>query len=139
MKNTISKITFLTVAIVALLMFSSDNFGNPGGNQWKVPGIAKKIKNPLAASKLSVKLGEKLYAQNCETCHGESGVGDGPGGKFLGKKVADLTSKAVQSQVDGVIFYKLTKGRAPMPAFNTILKAKQRWAVINYLRTLKSN
>lgn len=142
MKKTRSKLTILTavtVAIVAILFFSIDNFGNPGGSNWKVPGVAKKLKNPVPSSKLSIKLGEKLFVQNCATCHGESGVGDGPVGKFLGKKVADLTSKTVQSQVDGVIFYKLTKGRAPMPSYKTILNTKQRWSVINYIRTLKSN
>ena len=141
MKHIITKITLITAAIVALFLFTTnENFGDQGGGGtgWKVPGIAKKIKNPVPSNKLSLKLGKKLYTQNCVTCHGETGIGDGPGAKFLGKKVADLISKPIQSQADGVLYYKITKGRAPMPAFNSILSSKQRWAVVNYLRALKS-
>lgn len=164
MKHIKTKITLITAAVVALLLFTTnENLGDQGegtgwkvpeirtiemeidttinqggGTGWKVPKIAKKIKNPLPSTKLALKLGEKLFAQNCETCHGETGIGDGPSAKFLGEKLPDLTSKSVQSQVDGVLFYKITKGRAPMPAFRTILSSKQRWTVIDYIRTLKS-
>ena len=142
MKTTKLNLTFFTIVFAALflfLFFSTNNFSNPNGKDWKVPGIAKKIKNPVPSTQLSIKLGKKLYAQSCAICHGESGIGDGAAGKYLGKKVTDLTSKTVTDQEDGVLFYKISKGRAPMPAFKTILKTKQRWAVINYLRTLKSN
>ncbi len=139
MKKIRLNIFLFTVLIAGLLFLTAnDNFGISGGNQWKVPGIAKKLKNPVPANKVSLKLGEKLYAQNCATCHGEGGLGDGPGGKYIGKKVANLTSKSVQDQPDGVLYYKITRGRAPMPAYKTILKTKERWAVVNYIRSLKS-
>ena len=139
MNTTKLNLTFFTVVFATLfLFFSTNNFSNPSGKDWKVTGIAKKIKNPIPSTQLSIKLGEKIYAQSCVICHGESGIGDGPAGKYLGKKVTDLTSKFVQSQKDGVLYYKITRGRAPMPAFNTILKDKERWAVINYVRSLKS-
>ncbi len=111
------------------------SFSNNGN--WKVPKVAERIKNRVPPTKSSIKKGRRLYIQNCETCHGEFGKGDGPAGKYLGKKVSDLTSKIVQSQKDGVLFYKITKGKAPMPAFNSILNSKQRWNLINYLRTFK--
>ncbi len=130
----------LTVAVFAALfiMFASVIFASSGDNEWKVPDVVKKIKNPTKATIESIANGKALFEQNCATCHGDSGEGDGPGGKYLGKKVADLTSAPVIAQVDGELFYKLTSGRSPMPAFKTSLKAKQRWDLINYIRTLET-
>ena len=140
MKKIKFNISLFTLILAGLIILSTnENFGISGGNDWKVPEFVKKLKNPLPKNKLSLEMGKKLYTQNCETCHGETGVGDGPGGKYLGKKVGDLTTNDFQSQADGVIFYKITRGRAPMPAFSTILKTEQRWAVINYIKSLKSN
>jgi hypothetical protein len=47
-----------------------------------------------------------------------------------------LTSPKVQEQADGALYWKITKGRAPMASFKTLLTDDQRWHVINYIRTL---
>jgi cytochrome c oxidase subunit 2 len=36
--------------------------------------------------------GEALYAKNCAACHGETGGGDGPGGRYLGEQPTDSTA-----------------------------------------------
>lgn len=35
--------------------------------------------------------GEALYAKNCAACHGETGRGDGPGGRYLEEQPPDFT------------------------------------------------
>ncbi len=51
---------------------------------------------------------------------------------------ADLTSLAVQSLNDGGIFMVISNGvEGKMPALNENLTVRERWDVVNYVRTLK--
>lgn len=136
LKRKIKYLIYLSAFLIVGL--TGTIFSSGGNDNWPVPAFVNKIKNPIPVTKLTIKEGEKLYTTNCQTCHGDNGIGDGPGGKYLGKKVADLTSINVQEQSDGALYYKISTGRTPMPAFKTILKGNDRWAVINYIRTLKS-
>ena len=108
--------------------------------KWVAPVAAKKIKNPVAESKRSssAKNGAKIFKVRCIVCHGNGGKGDGPGGKALNPKPANLTSLAVQNQSDGEIFWKITNGRAAMIKWEGILKENERWDMVNYIRTLKA-
>lgn len=36
--------------------------------------------------------GRKLYVENCQPCHGDSGAGDGPAARFLETRPRDLTA-----------------------------------------------
>src|SRR5215470_1810673 len=83
------------------------------GSDWKAPADAKNTKNPLAAKKTDAK---KLAEQNCATCHGPGGKGDGPAAAALPPpKPADWTSAKVASETDGEIFWKISNGRGAMP------------------------
>lgn len=106
---------------------------------WKAPDSAKSIKNPVEASKqiVSGKKGKKVFQTNCIVCHGDLGKGDGPGGKSINPKPADLTSAKVQSQTDGEIFWKITNGRGPMIKWEPVIPEAQRWDLVNYIRSLK--
>ncbi|PJB12968.1 MAG: cytochrome c class I [Flavobacteriales bacterium CG_4_9_14_3_um_filter_40_17] len=106
---------------------------------WKAPDSAKSIKNPVEAGKqiVSGKKGKKVFQTNCIICHGETGVGNGPGGKSINPKPADLTSAKVQSQTDGEIFWKITNGRGPMIKWEPVIPEAQRWDLVNYIRSLK--
>ncbi|PKP44227.1 MAG: cytochrome c class I [Bacteroidetes bacterium HGW-Bacteroidetes-13] len=106
---------------------------------WVAPASAKSIKNPVEGTKqiVSGKKGKKVFQTNCIVCHGETGVGDGPGGKSINPKPADLTSAKVQSQTDGEIFWKITNGRGPMIKWGPIIPEAQIWDLVNYIRSLK--
>ena len=95
--------------------------------------------NPVAADDASVGRGAELYHINCTACHGTGGKGDGPVAAFLNpKKPADLTSPAVQFLSDGAIFMVITNGMpGAMPALNENLTVRERWDVVNFIRTLK--
>ncbi len=106
---------------------------------WVAPASADQLKNPFANNAEATKKGKKLYNQLCNICHGDKGKGDGMAGAALTPKPANFTSDKVQSQSDGAIFWKLTEGRAPMASYRDILKEEERWQLVNYIRTLKSN
>jgi mono/diheme cytochrome c family protein len=109
----------------------------PKGKPWPAPETAMKMKNPVKADDASVKEGKELYAQHCKSCHGAKGKGDGTKAEKLDISCGDFTSAEFQKMPDGEIFWKTTEGRKPMPSFKEKLSDNERWAVINYLRTLK--
>ncbi|MCD2259589.1 c-type cytochrome [Psychroserpens luteolus] len=125
------------IALLVLLLGLSF-FNKLQDDKWVVPKAADDIKNPIANDNKSIEKGKRIYYQICATCHGRSGTGDGPTASTLEKKPADHTSNLVQSQTDGALFYKISKGRDAMPSYNTALSKTQRWQVIRYLRTLKT-
>ena len=95
--------------------------------------------NPVVADDSSRERGAIFYEYNCKMCHGETGVGNGPIGAFLiEKKPADLTSSLVQDQSDGALFLTLTNGKGMMPYMRENLTLRDRWDVINFIRTLRN-
>jgi len=104
---------------------------------WVAPERASHRPNPLASSPDVLKRGQQLYGRECAKCHGASGRGDGPEGRTLTPHPADFTSDKVQAQSDGALFWKMSEGRGVMP--QATLDDQEKWAVINYLRTLGPN
>jgi mono/diheme cytochrome c family protein len=126
--------TLFTLTGTAVLPIRNDD-AKPA-QEWKVPSRATKKKNPIAAEEKSIARGKAIYRKECRTCHGESGRGDGPKATDLQKRPSNLADPKIRDQTDGTLFYKITEGRTPMPAFDKTLKDDQRWDLVNYLRTL---
>ena len=101
------------------------------------PKSADAVINPLKGNASATVEGKKTYTTFCTPCHGQKGKGDGAASAGLSKKPADHTSTAIQSQTDGALFWMLSEGNTPMPAYKKIITATQRWQLINYIRTLK--
>ena len=108
--------------------------------EWKAPADAKNTKNPQAAKKTDAKAiadSKKIAEQNCATCHGAGGKGDGAAAAALPPpKPADWTSKKVADESDGEIFWKISNGRGAMPPWKH-LPEDQRWGLVNYIRSLQ--
>lgn len=96
--------------------------------------------NPVEADETSIARGEELFTINCLPCHGAAGKGDGPVAAFLQeRKPADLTSAVVSSLSDGAIFLTISNGKLPfMVPMNENLTVRERWDVVNYIRTLQA-
>ena len=109
---------------------------NTPDSKWMAPASANGKKNPVATSAASIEAGKKIYSKECASCHGKKGFGDGPKASDLSKEPHNLSTKEFQSQSDGAIFWKITKGNKPMPTFATAYTDEERWNVVNYLRTL---
>jgi len=123
----------MKITLTLLLLISATFVVN--AQTWVAPKSADAIKNPLVGNKDAVKKGKKLFTSMCVICHGFKGKGDGVAGAALNPRPANFTSKKVQAQTDGALFWKLTNGKAPMAAYKDMLSKEQRWQLVNYLRT----
>lgn len=120
-----------------ILFFLSLSICITSTNIWKAPKSADKLKNIVKGNANATEEGKKLYKQMCAVCHGDEGKGDGIAGISFNPRPSDFTTKKIQNQSDGAIYWKITEGRPPMASYKSILKEKQRWQLVNYLRTLK--
>ena len=74
---------------------------------------------------------------NCAMCHGLAGEGNGQIAALLANKPANLTLDVSQNKSDGALFLTLTNGVADrMPSMVENLTVRDRWDVVNYIRTL---
>jgi mono/diheme cytochrome c family protein len=103
---------------------------------WVAPARNARRANPVAVDDQSLAAGKALYAKHCLSCHGATGVGNGPAAKDLEKSPGDLSKPALWDETDGAIFWKLSTGKKPMPTFDTLTTETERWQIINYVRTL---
>lgn len=108
-----------------------------------IPGQGAPV-NPVPADEVSIERGRVLYQINCAQCHGPNGEGNGIIGGALVNPPANLTSDVVQSKADGALFLTISNGilgadgQIRMPALNENLTVRDRWDVVNYIRTLKA-
>lgn len=142
MRNPNQKPRFVTAwtwpaaAVLSLVLFGFYRAGQQGAPQWNAPARAAKQPNPVAASSESIALGQKLYVKNCQSCHGSKGLGDGPQAKDLEQRPEAIAGDRLKNQSDGELFWKLSEGKKPMPSFEKLITAEERWHIINYIRTL---
>jgi mono/diheme cytochrome c family protein len=110
--------------------------GLDSGAKWEAPVSAKQMKNPIPANEPSLAAGKKIYFKRCVNCHGKTGNGDGPNAIDLGIHPAKFSDPRMREESDGALFWKITHGKKPMPAYESRLSSADRWNAINYLRTL---
>jgi copper transport protein len=104
-----------------------------------VPLDVANVRDPIPPDERSLAVGRDVYTTYCETCHGETGRGDGPSGLRLVPRPADLRAHMAPGvHTDGELFYWVSYGfpGTAMPAWKDVLTDEQRWDVINYARTL---
>ena len=100
--------------------------------------------NPITADEFSINRGQLLYAANCAQCHGPLGDGAGVIAGALVWAPRNLTLDTVQSKPDGAHFLTISNGiqgdggQIHMPALNENLTVRDRWDVVNFVRTLKA-
>lgn len=87
-------------------------------------------KNPLAGDKKAHELGEQVYKQNCEACHGD----DGKGG--IGPSLRDTIWLNKEGDIsDSQIFAIISSGTPNgMPPYAGQLDRNKIWALVSYIR-----
>ena len=86
------------------------------------------IRDPVPPDERSLAIGRDVYTTYCETCHGETGHGDGPAGLRLNPRPADLrihTAPGVHT--DGELFYWVSYG-FPNSAMPACRRPRRNWA-----------
>jgi mono/diheme cytochrome c family protein len=106
-----------------------------------VPAKYAPLSNPLRRSRKNISEGKTLYEANCASCHGASGLGNGPAAQALNQPPANIAATSrMPMAIDGYLYRTIAEGGAPlksaMPAFGGALKPDQIWQIILYLRQL---
>ena len=101
--------------------------------------IPSQVVNPIAPDLSSLSQGQEIYERNCLVCHGPLGLGDGPVGITLNPPPANLQDHMVVGvHTDGRIMEWITDGYpdSVMTGFGDVISEKDRWHLLNYIRTL---
>ena len=94
----------------------------------------------LPTQPLDTARGHRIYAQNCVSCHGESGRGDGPSAASLGIAVPKIGVARETPDLSPSLAYNVVSvgvRGTPMPEFASSLPPQERWEVVNYVYTLR--
>ena len=91
---------------------------------------AAESKNPYAGNRAAEEEGEKIFKENCRSCHGEKGAGG------FGPKLATTAHKFGGSDAD--LFASVAGGRpGGMPTFLPQLGKDRVWKAVAYIRRLE--
>jgi mono/diheme cytochrome c family protein len=134
-RRTLALRKMLFALLLALIVISIV-FAVSQNREWVVPEEAKKLKNPVAPSVAAVESARAIYLDKCSECHGDTGKGDGPQGRMYDPAPGNLTdAKHMHALTDGELFYQISEGRKPMPAFKKRLSEEQRWQLVLLVRS----
>ena len=96
----------------------------------------KYLINPLEYNEDNIALGKKKFLTYCSPCHGNYAKGDSRL-KDQFPMPPTLHSKKLKEWTDGRIYHVITFGQAVMPSYAKQVTQKERWAIIQYIRTLQ--
>jgi mono/diheme cytochrome c family protein len=129
-------LAFWILAIFALVAIGG-GFALFAVHRWGAEAKANALKNPQPATAASLQNGQFLYGQHCLSCHGVNADGKGERASSISVAPANLTDRAaIGRESDGLVFWKISEGHDPMPAYKYRLSESDRWDLVNYLRTL---
>jgi len=92
--------------------------------------------NPVPGDEVSLQRGAILYGIHCQLCHGAQGHGDGPLAGYFDRTPENLTGPQTTAEFDGSVYLTIVQGFGEMPALAENLTPRERWDVVNYVRTL---
>ncbi len=95
------------------------------------------LKSPLPATPAHLAEGKRLYFNYCQTCHGETGLGDGPVVKRNGPVPPAYNSEVLKNLPEGKMFHSIQYGKNMMGSHASQLTATQRWQIIQHVQNLQ--
>ncbi|HEV7735197.1 MAG TPA: c-type cytochrome, partial [Candidatus Binatia bacterium] len=93
---------------------------------------------PYAPEPPSPARGKALFDENCATCHGLEGMGNGDESQRLGLKPANFANVAfmrVETPLDFFNMISLGRRKSGMPEWGEALSVQHRWDAVSYLWT----
>jgi mono/diheme cytochrome c family protein len=96
--------------------------------------------DPSPDSEAKLRRGATIFDHNCSACHGWTGQGSGPEAFAMVPAPADLEwlANTPKARSEPYMFWTISEGgrafESEMPAFKRTLSAKDKWAVIAYVR-----
>ena len=140
MKKTLAVLMF--VVVLSALVLTACGGAKSAAADKPVPADYAGKTNPFSGQADAADAGKQIYTDNCASCHGDGGKGDGPAGSSLDPKPADLVTIMATKQ-DDLVHWVISEGAAAngksasMVAWKGTLSDDEIWQVITYLRTLK--
>jgi mono/diheme cytochrome c family protein len=95
------------------------------------------LRNPVPPTAGSLAQGKALFEINCAMCHGLMSDERGRAGRKLTPPPPGLDRELLRSRSDAHIYNAVTFGFGRMPAFGDKLTPRERWDLVNHLRTRK--
>ncbi|MDP4213139.1 MAG: cytochrome c [Bacteroidota bacterium] len=102
---------------------------------------SKAVKNPIPViDSASMVEAHRLYLVNCAICHGPKLDGNGPlykggDGPFPAKPATLVGDKKYEAMPEGQMYYSVTYGKNKMGSYASQLDTRQRWMVIDYIKS----
>ncbi|RJP48457.1 MAG: cytochrome c [Anaerolineaceae bacterium] len=127
---------FIMALLLTLILSACGGTPTPAVSFAPVPPEFAGKTSPLGAD--AADAGALNYATYCESCHGASGLGDGPAAAALNPPAANLLTVASQVE-DDYLFWRISEGKmgTAMVGWGSVLNEEQIWQVVAYIRTLK--
>ena len=104
--------------------------------------------NPLTVNAALLAKGQEQFGIYCSVCHGMNGRGNG----LVNRRAQKLLSQTwvppsslhedllyADKYPDGKLFSTITNGIRKMPGYAGQIKAKDRWAIVSYVRALQQS
>ena len=88
-----------------------------------------------------IEAGADIYTAQCASCHGETGMGDGPAAASLSPEPSDLTDGDQMKFISAAGFMEVLRSGIPetsMPAYEETLTEEERVDVYAYTLTLRT-
>jgi len=93
--------------------------------------------NPLGSSREVLLRGQQRYNIYCTPCHDRTGSGEGMIVQRGYKQPPSFHDARLRAVPDGYFFQVMTNGFATMPAYAAQVPARDRWAIVAYIRALQ--
>ena len=97
---------------------------------------AARLVNPVQVTPANADTGKFLFETYCLPCHGRGAKGDGLVARKF-QEPPDLTTEKYKKIPDGYFYYVIRNGRLIMPAYYEHVKPRERWLIVNHLRSLQ--
>jgi mono/diheme cytochrome c family protein len=126
--------------------YGSVPYGSPAGeslgpteaSEEGLNALAGRITSPFTrGDTTAMRVGQVMFERHCAVCHGPQGKGNGPilgQGKF--PFAPDLTLPTTRARSDGYIYAVIRAGRGLMPSYGPRTNHLERWAIVEYVRSL---
>ncbi len=136
------------LAVIQYIKTFSDAWQDPDNIQAPLTGAPMPIEDFRTHSTFiaRAKKGRGIYIENCATCHGLEGHGDGEGAEGLEDdwgyplKPANLQKKYIKSGHSIEDIYRVVLagiGGSPMPSFKDVIEDKDMWDVAAFVLYLR--
>ncbi|MBS1983148.1 MAG: cytochrome c [Bdellovibrionales bacterium] len=129
-------------ALVAYIKSLRPTWSQEQGDSYAIPSPPKEIFSKKETLLASAARGRETFLQGCQTCHGDTGLGDGPSVEGLMDaenmpiRPANFTRPYIKSgRTARDVFKAITTGLdgTPMPSFADVYTPEQRWDLVAYV------